>query len=263
MLRTILTCALLFAAVVPGAAPADAPPAAQWRDLESRLQFAYYTQDAAMLRELPGFSTETTAGQPLLAYYVALRALRLAQLSAAAGGGPLPAQLSGESQARVAALAHECVQALDISLALRGDFADGLALRSACLAQPAAVGAKLPPFAAGRLRRDMARALQLAPHNPRVLLLDALNDYSLAGSLGGNRDRALGKLRRCVTAFEGERQGVEPLPGWGAAEAYLSLGRSLLEHGDALAARDALEHALLLMPQYAQARRLLKQLVGG
>jgi Tfp pilus assembly protein PilF len=90
-----------------------------------------------------------------------------------------------------------------------------------------------------------------------------MSDYQLARELGGNKERALVKLRRAVAAFELERAGAEQLPGWGAAEAYLLLARDLLDHGEALGARDALEHALLIAPDYAQARGLMAQIISG
>ena len=80
---------------------------------------------------------------------------------------------------------------------------------------------------------------------------------------GGNRERALVKLRQAVAAFEVERAGPEPLPGWGAAEAYLFLARDLMDHGDAVGARDALERALLLAPDDRQARRLMSKLADS
>jgi Tfp pilus assembly protein PilF len=42
----------------------------------------------------------------------------------------------------------------------------------------------------------------------------------------------------------------------------LYLGRGYLEQGDVVAARDALERALLLAPDYALARRLMKKITG-
>ncbi len=103
----------------------------------------------------------------------------------------------------------------------------------------------------------------MAPKNPRVLLIDALGDYEFSAALGGNKERALPKLRRAVAAFEAERGGAEALPGWGASEAYYYLGRDLLEHQDPVGARDALEHALLLAPEYAQARALMAKITSG
>src|SRR4029077_19169006 len=105
--------------------------------------------------------------------------------------------------------------------------------------------------------------LQLAAHNPRVLLADAMSDYELPPTRGGNKERALGKLRRAVAAFEAERSGADPVPGWGAAEAWWLLGCDLLDHGDALAARDALEHALPIAPEFVQARRLMARIISG
>ena len=52
------------------------------------------------------------------------------------------------------------------------------------------------------------------------------------------------------------------IPGWGAAETYAYLGRGYLEQGDVVAARDALERALLIAPDFALARRLLLRITG-
>jgi len=53
------------------------------------------------------------------------------------------------------------------------------------------------------------------------------------------------------------------VPGWGAAEGYTWLGRCYLDSGDALAARDALERALLIAPEFGRARRLLASITSG
>src|SRR6266446_1331558 len=155
--------------------------------------------------------------------------------------------------ASAAHLARRCVGELDATLAAATDFAEGLALRAACLATEADTAHA--GHAARGARRDIGRALRLAARNPRVLLIDAMSDYQLAPERGGDKERALAKLRQAVAAFELERAGTEQLPGWGAAEAYLLLARDLLDHGEPVAARDALEHALLLAPEFAQARR--------
>src|SRR5437764_692780 len=84
-------------------------------------------------------------------------------------------------------------------------------------------------------------------------------------SPGGSRSssRSARPPRQAVAAFELERAGTEQLPGWGAAEAYELLARDLLDHGETLGARDALEHALLLAPEFSQARRLMAQIISG
>ena len=65
-------------------------------------------------------------------------------------------------------------------LETKSDFAEGLALRAACESTPLAGGGMHVPFAGHRPRKDLDRALQLAPKNPRVLLIDALGDYEFS-----------------------------------------------------------------------------------
>ncbi len=222
-----------------------------WRDIESRIQYGYYTEDAPALRSLAGLIAADESHDRLHGYYAALLDWRQAQLVA-----------QGASRGGSAAdLAQHCVDEADALLAAQADFADALALRAACLATP--LSAHNATLSAHRARKDIARALQSAPHDPRALLIDGMSDYQLSASGDGNRDRGLTKLRQAVAAFEAERAGIERLPGWGAAEAYLYLARDLLDHADPVGARDALEHALLLAPEYAQARRLMAKIVAG
>ena len=225
-----------------------------WRDIESRIQYGYYTEDAPALRSLIGVIAADESRDKLHGYYAALLNWRLAQLAvqgAAAGG------------ASAAELARRCVTEADAALAVQVDFADALALRSACQATPLTHAPELMPFGGRRLHKDLERARELSPRDPRVMLVDGMNDYLLSSASGGNRERALPKLRKAAAAFDAERAGLERLPGWGAAEAYFYLSRALLEHGDPVSARDALEHALLIAPQFAQARRLMAKIVAG
>jgi tetratricopeptide (TPR) repeat protein len=245
--------ALLAAGLAVTAAVAHSEDS--WRDIESRIQYGYYTEDAVALRHLPELIDAGDAHDRLRGYYGGLLAWRLASLAARS-----PGSVPGSS---AAALAQRCVRALDEALELQAEFADALALRFACRAIPYGAGGGYASIAGQRGRRDLERAQQLAARNPRVLLLDAMSEYELASGKSGNRERALAKLRQAVAAFEAERGGAEQQPGWGAAEAWQLLGRELLERGDPIGARDALEHALLIAPEFVQARRLMAKIISG
>jgi hypothetical protein len=225
-----------------------------WRDIESRIQYGYYTEDGPALRNLADTVAADETRDRLHGYYAGLLAWRLTLLAVQS-----PGAVRGAS---AALLAQRCVGTLDVLLEQQSDFADALALRAACLATPLDVNGT-QASSPRQARKDFRRALQLAPGNPRVLLLDAMSDYLLPPTLGGNRERALVKLRQTVAAFEAERQDTEHLPGWGAAEAYLYLARDLIDHADPVAARDALEHALLIAPEFAQARQLMAKILTG
>jgi hypothetical protein len=240
--------------LLPALVPARSEDAA-WRDIESRIQYGYYTEDAAALRHLAESLASDESHDKLHGYYAGLTDWRLALLAARAS----PAVPAGSP----AKLSQQCVSQVDAALTAEADFADALALRAACLAAPLEGSGAHAPFAAHRARKDLDRALQLAAANPRVLLVDAMSDYELSGEKGGNKERALAKLRQVVAAFEAERTGAEPVPGWGAAEAWFLLARDLFDHGDPVGARDALEHALLIAPEFAQARRLMAKVTAG
>jgi hypothetical protein len=226
-----------------------------WRDIESRIQYGYYTEDTAALRKLEEVIATGDARDKLRGYYGGLLDWRRAQLAAAA--------TAAAERGNAARYAEQCVNEVDAALALQGDFAEALALRAACLTTLPESGGGFAPLAGHRGRKDLERARQLAARNPRVLLIDATSDYELPPSQGGNKERALGKLRQTVAAFEAERSDTDRLPGWGAAEAWLLFARDLLDHGDAVGARDALEHALLIAPEFAQARRLMSKITSG
>jgi len=237
---------LALSTAVPGAQGETS-----WRDIESRIQYGYYTEDAAALRSLVGLIAADESHDRLHGYYAALLDWRQAQLATQGSARGVSA----------ADLAQRCVDELGAALEAEPAFTDALILRAACLATP--LSARNSTLSAHRARKDVERALEAAPRDPRGLLIDGMSDYQLAGSGSGNKDRALAKLRRSVAAFEAERAGIERLPGWGAAEAYLLLARDLLDHADPVGARDALEHALLIAPGFAQARRLMAKIVAG
>lgn len=136
-------------------------------------------------------------------------------------------------------------------------------MQSACLERLAQLKPRRARFVEPRSRAQIKRALEMDPKNARVLLVDALDEYERPAAAGGGRERAVRKFKKAVEAFEAERQDVDHVPGWGAAEAYLLLARSYLDQGDAIAARDALERALLIAPEFIEAKRLMTRIISG
>lgn len=226
---------------------ADATVSSRWLDVESRIQYAYYTEDRRTLESIAtSLAADTTPGgeRP---YYLALASYHLADL--ADPHRPKQAEKPAE----------RCATSLAGGSQSTPPAAERLALESACLHLLAALEPLRAPYWALKSGGALKRALELAPRNPRVLLVRALADSDRRG------DTALAarELRQATSAFELEREGVEHVPGWGAAEAYAFLGRTLLEQGQTLAARGALEHALLLVPDFALAHRLMARITAG
>ncbi|HTC51568.1 MAG TPA: hypothetical protein VK700_06505 [Steroidobacteraceae bacterium] len=238
----LLLLALLGGATLAGAAQTD------WRDIESRVQYAWYTEDARDLASIESHLRELGDSDPKQGYYLTLVQLREAQITS-------DVSLAGRAAAG-------CIDSADAALAARPTDAELLALQSSCMDLRSRSHPVGMPFAGSRSRAQMQRALQLAPGNPRVRLLAAQLSYADAKSTA-ERTRQLGVFQSAVDAFEVERQGLERIPGWGAAEAWQGLAQVYLDRGDAIAARSALEHALLLVPDYKSAHRLLNHIVTG
>ena len=225
--------------------------------IESRIESGYFRQNAAALQDLAA-AFAAPDGAPVAdpndtewrSYYGALLAYRLALLAK-------------QDTTRAWPLAQRCRDRLDRVHAIDAGSAEALALQSACLALQTRLDPWRSPLAGPLSLARSDRALTLAPDNPRVLLLGALAARDRPRLFGGNRQRAFELMQRAVSAFERQRGRPRGMPGWGAADAFTDLARDYLTRGKAVAARNVLERALLVAPDFAQARQLMAQIVSG
>ncbi len=222
-----------------------------WRDLEGRIEYAWFTEDANSLRNLlrtAESGVAKTADAAIGRYQLGLAHYRLGLL------------LMQQKHAAAAEAMSDCVAQLDEAVEADEQFAEAYALQSACYGSLAGLQAWKALVYGPQSDARLNKALKLAPDNPRVALLDALANQQKPKAYGGDKAGAQIKIKRAVELFE---EGADPAPGepqWGAAEAYLYLGRGLMQAGDALGARNALERALIIAPDYAAARRELRRL---
>jgi tetratricopeptide (TPR) repeat protein len=183
-------------------------------------------------------------------YYAALVAYRLSLLAK-------------DNEERSWLAAQRCIDRLNHVLVLDTGSAEALALQSACLALQSRLDPWRSPLAAPLSLARINKALTLAPHNPRVLLLSALASRDRPKFFGGDTGEAFSLLQRSVSAFERQGGQSDGMPGWGAADAFTDLAQDYLARGEAVAARNVLERALLLAPDFAPARRLMAEIVSG
>lgn len=224
--------------------------------IERRIENGYFQQDVAGLTALAatlsaaGGSAGDARDEEWRNYYAALLAYRLALL--------------GRNDAtRDWPFTQQCVKQLDRVLAVDTGSAEALALESACLALQSSLDPWRSPLAAPLSLARIDKALKLAPGNPRVLLLGALAARDRPRLFGSDGRQAFVLLQRAVSAFERRGAQTGGLPGWGAADAFTSLAQDYLTRGQALAARNVLERALLVAPDFTQARRLMAEIVAG
>jgi tetratricopeptide (TPR) repeat protein len=242
----VLKQALAQALALIALAGSSTASANQWMDVEGRIQYGFYTEDVRALSDVVDqLSGPNSQDEPMHHYYVGLANFRLSSV------------LAARDRNRAREAAARCVSRLDEAVTSKPGFAEGLALQSACLRALYNL-TTWKPLAASKSTGYMEKAIKLAPKDPRVLLLHALEQ----GESAPLDKSAIAKLKKAAAAFEAERQGVDRTPGWGAAETYAYLGRGYLEQGDIVAARDALERALLIAPDFVLARKLMTKITG-
>jgi hypothetical protein len=255
VLLALLAAAAALAPPTASATAGAALPHAHWMRIERRIESGYFQQNApalqAMGRALSGNEGHGDArDEEWRSYYAALLAYRLALLAK-------------NDETRAWPFTERCVDRLNQALLLEPGSAEALALQSACLAVQSRLDPWRSPLAAPLSLARIDKALKLAPGNPRVLLLGAEGARDRPKFFGGDEQQAFALLQRAVDAFEEQHGRTQEVPDWGAADAFTGLAREYLTRGHTIAARNVLERALLVAPDFGQARRLMAEIVSG
>lgn len=152
----------------------------------------------------------------------------------------------------------------EASIRLNDRFADGYAAAALVREWLVGIDRNDPDRAALLDRAKQARALlakakQLEPDNPRVLLLEGNDLFFAPPAMGGDRQRAVELYRRAVAHSPESPSPHSPLPDWGRAEALMSLAVAHLASTppDLTAARQEADEALRLEPEWSYVRDML------
>ncbi len=233
------------------AMPVDDPQLATLRD---DIEHAWNRRDMQAIEagrqtilEL-GSAAETTPSRHDLAIYLgAYIRLRQSQLVAVR-----------KEQARN--YLEDCIIALEALLERRNDDAEARALLGSCYGASSRyhfLGAAWRGLEAGR---QISAAVAQAPDNAWVVFQDGVSDYEKPMIFGGNKKRALGKLRRAARLFAASRPPGSVQAVWGEAETWLYIGRAHLAIGETEAAHEALQTALAMAPDSQDIREALQTL---
>lgn len=244
----VLRASFLLATLL--GAGTSAANVAELADAQARIQYGFLTSDARaienVLQELASYEVDDRSA-PLKEYELAYGYWKLAQVRAQAEA----AGARSRSSASVSSAARRCVEHARSARSLDERMAEAYALEAICDAMPGGflrIAGLTGSCARSRL---LQTALSLEPENPRILLIEAMCS-------GGKEDAdAVARWRKVVDAFEASSSSSVGKPDWGETEALVMLGEHQLQRGQVLAAREALEKALILAPDYGAARELL------
>lgn len=152
---------------------------------------------------------------------------------------------------------------LERAVELRPEWAEAHALLSAIYGRKAGQGMISGMRYGPKAGNAMQRAKELAPDNPRVILVDAISLYNTPSMFGGDKQKAVGRLQAAIDRFEATTPNDPLAPQWGHADAYAWLGTAHLDAGRPDAAKQALENALDVRPDYAWVKYVLMPKVAS
>jgi tetratricopeptide (TPR) repeat protein len=164
--------------------------------------------------------------------------------------------LVADDKALAGSYLEECIISLKALLERRND-AQARALLGSCYGASTRyhfIGGAWRGLEAGR---QIAKAVEQAPDNAWVVFQDGVSDYETPPMVGGNKRRAIGKLRRAAALFSQTRPPGSSEPVWGEAETWLYIGRTHQALGETEAAREALQTGLAMAPDSRDIRDAL------
>jgi hypothetical protein len=227
-------------------------------DLAGRIDYGFYVGDARAITDAAAALKRMSDSDPAVRYYRAFASFRLAQL-----GGEHAAS-DAESCVKNATVAEPTEQLTRAAADARARASvESWLLVAVCSGLTAHAGPGKGLAHDKRLQQGLARARELEPSNPRVALIDAwlvsprpaLADESI-------REEALKKLEAAADAFAAWSPPADS-PDWGEAEVLAALAELHLARGELRDARDLIERALLVAPDYRFAVELRAQLQGS
>jgi tetratricopeptide (TPR) repeat protein len=220
-------------------------------DLQARILYAYQSEDTNQLANLvQNLTNQVKSGgaDAALRYHLAHAQYRYGLLAEAA-----------KPKAAAPAFA-DCIDQLKPILDQDPKSVEALALQSACYAQLARYRHLEAVLLRSHAEERLRSAQELAPRNPRVLYLAAMDGLARSKRGSPENKHAFEQLQEAAQLFDQSSATRDDVPGWGHAEAYLALGIQLQARGDALGARNWLEKSLLAAPDYKAAQRQMATL---
>ena len=221
-------------------------------DLQAQILYAYQTEDLGELGNLTqrlGNQVKAGGADAALRYHLAHAEYRFGLLA-----------LRQRRKAAAPAFS-DCVDQLKWVLDQDAKSVEALALQSACYRELARERHLEAVLLRTRADERLKSAVDLAPRNPRVLYLVAMEELAGSKPNSAQAQQAFATLQQAAQLFEQSSATRADVPGWGQAEAYLALGMQLAARGDVLGARNWIEKSLIVAPDYKAAQKQLAMLV--
>jgi hypothetical protein len=214
-------------------------------DLGARVSYGFYAEEPAVVAAAAAALDDLPETDVRIAYLRGLAALRLAQLRA----------MGASARAEI----DRCLDFAATAAKLEPTSAEPWVLAAACEAYRAGDDLLRGRLHGRRFDQAVDHIRRLDADNPRLALIIARRESDGVAATEDQHGQPASALESTLGRYASDgaaRLGAD----WGEPEALLLLGQRYLMHGDMRAARDMVEHALLLAPGYRDALRLQQRL---
>jgi tetratricopeptide (TPR) repeat protein len=221
-------------------------------DMQAQILYAYQSEDTNQLASLvQNLVNQVKAGgaDAALRYHLAHAQYRFGLLA------------QGKRAHDAASAFSDCVDQLKFVLEQDVKSVEALVLQSVCYGELAKHRRLEAVLLRSKADERLNAAFKLDPRNPRVLYFMAEEGFSRSKPRSPEAERAFAELQESAKIFDQSSATRNDVPGWGHAQAYLALGAQLQSRGDSLGARNWIEKALIVAPDYKAAQRQMAGLV--
>ncbi len=150
----------------------------------------------------------------------------------------------------------KAIEMFEEAVEVDSEFAEAQAMLGSCYGQKAdgiLSGMKYGP----KSDEAMKRAKELAPDNPRVVMLDAIGTLFKPAMFGGSIDGAIKGFKRAIELYDQWQLPNAFAPRWGSAEVYAWLGQAYAMDEQYEKAREAYRRGLEVKPGYPWIKNVL------
>jgi tetratricopeptide (TPR) repeat protein len=221
-------------------------------DMQAQILYAYQSEDTNQLASLvQNLVNQVKAGgaDAALRYHLAHAQYRFGLLA------------QGKRAHDAAPAFSDCVDQLKFVLEQDVKSVEALVLQSVCYGELAKHRRLEAVLLRSKADERLNAAFKLDPRNPRVLYFMAEEGFSRSKPRSPEAERAFAELQESAKIFDQSSATRNDVPGWGHAQAYLALGAQLQSRGDSLGARNWIEKALIVAPDYKAAQRQMAGLL--
>jgi tetratricopeptide (TPR) repeat protein len=155
------------------------------------------------------------------------------------------------------------VEHLKMSIEKDDSLAEAHALLSSCYGIQISFSPMSGIWRGPKSASEMSQAKDLAPENPRVVLLGAIGTYNTPALFGGGKEKGFEGLKRAAKLFDQWKTTDSLQPDWGREQVYAWIGMAYLDRNETILARKAFEKALEINADYGWVKYVLMKRVSS